>query len=106
MSKESIVSSIVAVANPASNIPGLLAKKQKDNIDDSAAAREAQRKLEAQRKAQLAAEAADREAAKKRAETAGQRVGLGSARAQILGSFGAGSGDTAYGAGAGNLFGN
>jgi hypothetical protein len=98
--------SAVAVANPVATLPALLAKKAKDNIDDSADARAAQQRLEEQRRAQLATEAADRAAAKKRAETAAQRVGLGSARTQLVGTFGAGSGDTPFGSGPGNLFGN
>lgn len=68
-------------------------------------ARAAARKLEEQRRAQLAREAADREAARKRAETAGQRVGL-SSRTALLQAGGAGSGDTQFGPGAGTLFGN
>lgn len=68
------------------------------------AAKRAQQQLEEQRRAQLASEAADREAARKRAETTGQRVGLG--RAAALGQFGAGSGKPTFGLGAGSLFGN
>lgn len=63
--------------------------------------------LEDQRRKQLAGESAVREAAKKKAETAGQRVGL-TGRNALFGNptaFGAGSGDTPTG-GRGALFGN
>ena len=83
-----------------------LVKSGNDAIaEPGRAAKRAQDKLEEQRRATLAREAADRAAAKKRAETAGQRAGLGS-RALLVGQVGAGSGDTAFGSGPGTLFGN
>lgn len=105
MSMDSAVKAL-AVVNPTQGIPALVGKMTSDNIGDARAARRAQEKLEAQRRAQLAQEAADREAAKKRAETAGQRVGLGSARTMLVGTPGSGSGNTPFGNGGATLFGN
>lgn len=67
--------------------------------------RNAQNDLETQRRDQLASEAAAREAARQRAASAGSRVGRGSLVAGV-GGMGFGSGTTAPGIGAGNLFGN
>jgi hypothetical protein len=73
---------------------------------DSDVARRAQRKLEEERRAQLAGEAANRAAAKRRAETAGSRAGAG-ARSIFLGGLGFGSGNTPpAGSSRGTLFGN
>ena len=63
----------------------------------------AQRKLEEERRAQLAQEAENRAAAKRKAETAGQRAGA-STRSTFLGGLGFGVPTPA--ASRGNLFGN
>lgn len=66
----------------------------------------AQKRLEEERRAQLAGEAAERAATKRRAETAGSRAGAGGARSTFLGGLGFGSGNTPSAPGRGNLFGN
>lgn len=68
--------------------------------------REAQDKLEQQRKKQLDDQAAARAAAQAKAETAGQRVGARGRFLSGVGSTGFGAGTTAQGLGAGSLFGN
>ena len=103
------VQDVALTFNPVTG-PVYLGKKLiydpiEQNRENSERARKAQEKLEAQRRAQLAAEGADREAARKRAETAGQRVGA-STRDAFLGAAGAGSGNTPFGPGTGFLFGN
>lgn len=77
-----------------------------ESVQAGRRAKNKQEELEAQRRATLASEAADREAAKERAAVSGRRAGLGG-RGLVLGAtdFGAGSGDTAP-TGRGALFGN
>ncbi len=77
----------------------------KEASDRAGEAKDKQNALEAQRRKQLADEAATREAARLKAETSGQRAGTGS-RAAIGSALGFGSGDTKPGLGSGTLFGN
>ena len=96
---------VAAAANPLAAVPAIVGRMAKTNFDEGRNARKAQEKLEAQRRATLASEAADREAAKKRAETTGQRAGFG--RAGVLGTppVAPGGAGTLFGAGP-SLFGN
>lgn len=84
---------------------GVQAYQGQKNLENSRRMRNAQNNLEEERRAQLASEAAAREAAKERASTSGQRVGRGSLVTGV-GGLGFGSGNTAQGIGSGTLFGN
>lgn len=84
---------------------GVQAYQGQQNLENSRRMRNAQDNLEKQRQAELASEAAAREAAKQRAASAGSRVGRGSLVSGV-GGLGFGSGNTAPGIGQGALFGN
>ena len=81
-------------------------KHVQETLDKGADARKASERLEQQRKKQLDDQAAARAAAKLKAETSGQRVGVRSQFLSGVGSMGFGSGTTAQGLSSGNLFGN
>lgn len=93
------------LGGPIGAAVGYVAGAQKENLDEVKRARRAQENLEAERRKQLADEAAARAAAAERAKTTGQRVGWRQAIAGP-GSYGFGSGNSQNGLGAGNLFGN
>jgi hypothetical protein len=101
-------SSIGAIAGTAvlpgvGTLLGFQAGLAKESLDETKKARQAQEKLEAQRRKQLDDEAAAREAAATKAAGAGSRVGL---RASFQSALGFGTGNTQQGLGAGTLFGN
>jgi hypothetical protein len=77
-----------------------------ETLDKGADAKDAQERLEKQRKKQLDDQAAARAAAAAKAATSGQRVGTRSQFLSGVGSMGFGSGTTAQGLSTGNLFGN
>ena len=94
-----------AVGGPVGALAGFQAGLGKENLDEVKKARQAQERLERERRQTLANEAAAREAAAAKAATAGQRAGRGT-RASLLGSLGFGSGNTQAGLTMGNLFAN
>lgn len=75
----------------------------KEQMDSAADARKKQDALEAQRKKQLADQAAARDAAAASAASSGRRAGT---RSGIVSSLGFGAGNSQQGLGAGSLFGN
>lgn len=77
-----------------------------ETLDKGKDAKDAQNRLEQQRKKQLDDQAAARAAAKAKAESSGQRVGVRSQFLSGVGSMGFGSGTSAPGLAAGTLFGN
>lgn len=93
------------LGGPIGALAGFQVGLGKESLDEQKKARRAQENLEAERRKNLAAEAAAREAAAAKAATAGQRAGRG-ARASLLGSLGFGSGNTQAGLTMGNLFAN
>lgn len=94
-----------AVAGPVGALLGFQAGLGKESLDETRKTRQAQERLEAERRRTLSAEAAAREAAAAKAATAGQRAGRGT-RASLLGSLGFGSGNTQAGLTMGSLFAN
>jgi hypothetical protein len=88
---------------PIGALFGFQAGMSKEALDETKKARQSAEKLEAQRRKELADQAAAREAAAARAATSGQRVGM---RAGLVDAVGFGTGNTNSGVGAGRLFGN
>lgn len=109
-------SSIGAAAGYAANMTiapftaaaGYVAGLVKENADAVGEQRKKQEQLEAQRRKELEAQAAAREAARLRAATTGQRIGRpegGGLYSSFASALGFGSGNTQQGLFHGNLFG-
>lgn len=101
MSAKTLTNPVNIVTTAVNPFAGLAKMVGDTIIDPSKQARDAQQKLEEQRRKELEGQAATRAAAEGAAAVRGKTFGT---RTSFLGSFGAGSGNTATGIGAGALF--
>ncbi len=107
-------SSIGAAAGYAANMTiapitaavGFIAGLGQENLDEAKRVKQAQLKLEEQRRKELADQAAAREAAKLKAANTGQTIGRPNSYSSFSSALGFGSGNTQQGLSVGSLFGN